>query len=150
MTTTITSEAADHSPATRVVARAEAQADVFARSPSRAAVYALDTLPASRVVNIRVHRNLAAERMLTPAALLARYGGLRIEPAFGPYDDSLSFAELDGPDPDVELVWLDYARLDALSADELADLLDRRLRALRQRSNAPDPRSRPGRAGSTG
>lgn len=137
-TTRTTTEAADdQSPATRVVARAEAQADVFAAVPSRAAIYALESLPASRVVRIRVHRNLAAERMLTPAALLARYGGLQVEPALGPYDDSLSFADLDGPDPDVELIWLDYARLDALSADDLGDLLDRRLRALRLRSNAP-------------
>jgi FkbH-like protein len=137
VTTTTEPKAADHSPAGRVVARAEAQADVFAQVPSRAAVYGLEPLPAARVVNVRVHRNVAAERMLTPAALLARYGGLRIEAAFGPYDDSLSFAELSGPDPDVELVWLDYARLDALSADDLAALLERRIQALRQLSTAP-------------
>jgi FkbH-like protein len=138
VTTTTTPEGADvRSPAARVVARAQAQADVFAPVPGRAAVYALDRLPADRVVTVRVHRNLAAERLLTPAALLARYGGLRIEASFGPYDDSLSFAELDGPDPDVELVWLDYARLDALGAEDLAALLGHRLRALRLRSNAP-------------
>ena len=129
--------ASDRSPAAVVIAKAQAQANVFARVPSRAALYDLDTLPTSRVVNIRVHRNLAAERMLTPAALLARWGGLRIESVFGPYDDSLSFVELDGPDPDVEVVWLDYTRLDTVPAGDLATLLDHRLRALRQRSSAP-------------
>lgn len=141
MTTTDTAAPAttspDRSPAAAVMARAQAQATVFAQVPSRTAVYGLDTLPAPRAVNIRVHRNLAAERMLTPAALLARYGGLRIDVVFGPYDDSLSFADLNGPDPDVEVAWIDYSRLDTLSAAELATLLEHRLLALRQHSGAP-------------
>jgi FkbH-like protein len=120
-----------------VLARAQAQTVIFASEPRRTDLLALEDLPTDRAITLRVHRNLAAERLITPLLPFARYGGLEVTAEFGPYDDSLAFAALDRVDPDVELVWLDVDRMPGLDADELAAFVVDRLAALRAMTGAP-------------
>jgi FkbH-like protein len=133
-----------------IVQRAEAQLTIFAAQPSRMALYELPDFGASGSVRVRVHRNVAAERLMSPAAFFARFASIELLPEFEAYDDTLSFAALHGPEPDVELVWLDVARLPALSGSNLGEFLVERLGKLRSISSAPilvldvpsaDPRS---------
>jgi FkbH-like protein len=120
-----------------VLARAQAQATLHADEPRRTDLLALDDLPTSRAITVRVHRNVAAERLITPLLAFARFSGLEVSADFGPYDDSLAFAALDPVDPDVELVWLDIDRVPGLDADELAEFLVGRLMTLRAMTGAP-------------
>ncbi|HLX87430.1 MAG TPA: HAD-IIIC family phosphatase [Acidimicrobiales bacterium] len=110
---------------------------VLSPNPSRVALKAWTEIDGLEDMTIRFHRNHAVEHAATLLAPFLAYCGWRPVCSFGPYDDSLSFSDLDDSRPELEVVWLDYTRLGQLGADELGSFLVSRLAALRSRTEAP-------------
>lgn len=113
--------------------RLDWQAALFAPSLNRLALMRLGATVTDGPV-LRVMRNHAFEPVAPVLAPLMRFAGYGLVAAMGDYDDSLNLPE----DPyDAVLVWLDFARYERLSDDDLAAWLVGRLDALRAHAGGP-------------
>jgi FkbH-like protein len=116
--------------------RLDWQQVLFAERPEHRSLLSLRASWPLAPVRIAVHRNHAVEPALSAARPFIEYSGMAPEWLVGDYDDSLSFMALEPAD--VELIWLDCARLsDRLAPTEIARWLGSRVAALRARSSAP-------------
>ncbi|MEP7063566.1 MAG: HAD-IIIC family phosphatase [Betaproteobacteria bacterium] len=114
--------------------RAEWQPRLFG-IPDRAALAECVADWPVRDIRVRVHRNHGFEPVASAAAPYAAWNSLAIQWSIGMYDDSLS-GELHG-DADVDVVWLDTARLTGLADGEMAPWLVSRLRQMREQTANP-------------
>jgi len=121
------------------------QATLFAPELNRLAVMRLSAPPLEGPV-LRVLRNQAFETLVPVLAPLFGFAGFGMSVELGEYDDSLNL-----PDEPyaAALVWLDFARYERLTDDELAEWMVGRLDALRAHAggplvvaNSPDPGAR--------
>ncbi len=116
--------------------RARWQPALFAAEPRRLELLKLHPEWACTPFRLRVHRNQAFELVAAVLEPFLAFAGRRAEIAYGDYDDSLAFPS--SGRPDVELVWLDFTRYrERLDPAELVAWLAGRVRALRERSDAP-------------
>jgi FkbH-like protein len=119
-----------------VGARLEWQPALFADRPDRRTLRGLKAPWPLTPRRIRFHRNHAIEMAISVLRPFLEFAGVAPEFVVSDYDDSLTFADLDAAD--VEVVWLDYARLARrMSPPALAAWVGDRLRVLRGRSTAP-------------
>ena len=87
----------------------------------------------TKVFHANVIRNQQAELLDKPLRSFAATFGLDVRLQFGPYDDSLSFGELNqsNREADAQIIIIDYERYSSLSVDELATWLISRIVSLR-------------------
>jgi FkbH-like protein len=107
---------------------------IFGERLRRADLLALKPSWPLRPFRLRVLRNQPFEFVDSVLHAFLAYAGWRAQTSYSDYDDSLSLPA--GPEADVVLVWLDFARFQ-LSADELAGWIDGRVASLRHATAAP-------------
>jgi len=113
--------------------RLDWQATLFAAELNRLAVMRLGA-PATEGPVLRVLRNQAFETLTPVLAPLFGFAGYALSVALGEYDDSLNLPE----EPyAAALVWLDFARYERLTDEELAQWTVARLEALRAHAGGP-------------
>jgi FkbH-like protein len=118
----------------RALDRAAWQPVLF-NAPNRAEL--LDCIPQweCRKIRVRVHRNHGFEPVSSGAGAFAAWNRYAFDWILGGYDDTLSF-DLPG-EADVELIWLDVARLSNLADAAVGGWLAGRVRALRATTANP-------------
>src|SRR5437773_7011388 len=108
--------------------RAEWQRVLFG-TPNRADLLACDAHWPCATIRVRIHRNHGFEPVAGATAPYAAWNGLAFEWSLSAYDDSLMI-DSQG-DSQIELVWLDSARLTKIAPGAMGPWLVDRLRALR-------------------
>jgi FkbH-like protein len=120
--------------AASALTRAEWQPLLF-KAPNRADLTACEPVWPLHRVRVRVHRNHGFEAVSSATPAFAAWNEILFDWRIGAYDDSLSF-QLE-QDADVELVWLDTARIVGLAQSGLAEWLLARLRSMRAQTTRP-------------
>jgi FkbH-like protein len=118
-----------------VLMKAEWLPTLFAATPTRASLLALQPRWPLQKSSVRVHRNLSCEFISSVAARYLAFADFEVTWIYGDYDDSLAFAEAGGVD--AELIWLDYSRFPKLNSTELVSWLTARVGDLRSRTRSP-------------
>jgi FkbH-like protein len=124
----------------RIIDRIEWQSCLFpAGIPQRARLSALAPTWPCTSRQIRIHRNHSFEYVATIAQPYLAYAGWRGEFIYSDYDDSLSWATVDGSQSvDLEIVWLDFDRyMNSFTIADLVNWLVDRLSQLRKLTIAP-------------
>lgn len=120
------------------MARAEWQRALFCQTPSRATLLSLKLSGPWRTNTVRVHRNHTFEHIASLTPAWNSFHGRTIQWIYSDYDDSLSFDLNEEIRPDVELIWLDTARLrNNMSSDAVVEWVAGRAQALRDRTTSP-------------